>query len=100
MGSWEGSHDMPYKPRHLAKIMKEMAETLLRNPLDEPSSEAVHVAIFFANVAWNESLGVDNARESYRNVWEAKEAENPALLNEFKWNNIDRMIDELVWHKK
>jgi hypothetical protein len=91
---------MPYQPRQLSKIMKEMAETLLRNPGDVPSSEAVHVALFFANVAWNESIGEDKARASYRKVWETKEAENPALWNEFKWNDVDRMIDELVWHKK
>ena len=34
--------------------MKEMSETLLRNPGGVPSSEAAHVALFFANVAWNE----------------------------------------------
>ena len=91
---------MPYQPRQLTKIMKEMAETLLRNPRSVPSAEAVQIALFFANVAWNESVGMDNSRENYQNVWDAKEAENPALWNEFKWNDIDRMIDELVWYKK
>ena len=43
----------------------------LRNP-DEPSSEAAHVALLFANVAWNE----------------------------LKLNDIDAMIDELVEYKK
>jgi hypothetical protein len=65
-----------------------------------PSSEAAHVALFFANVAWNESVGIDEAREGYRNVWETIEAENHELWNEFKSNDINAMIDELVRYKK
>ena len=91
---------MPAQPRKLSEIMKEMSETLLRNPGGVPSSEAAHVALFFANVAWNESVGLDHAREGYRNVWETIEAENPALWNEFKTSDIDAMIDELARYKK
>ena len=43
---------------------------------------------------------MDHAREGYRNVWETIEAENPALWNEFKSNDINAMIDELVRYKK
>jgi len=57
------------------------------------------VALFFANVAWNECVGLDHARESYRNVWESIEANNPALWNELKSNDIDNMVDELVEYK-
>jgi hypothetical protein len=91
---------MSEQTRKLSEIMKEMSEILLRNPRRVPSSEAAHVALFFANVAWNESVGIDGAREGYRNVWEAIEAENPALWNEFKSNDINAMIDELVQYKK
>src|SRR3954468_4327599 len=91
---------MPDQPPKLSEIMKEMAETLLRNPSDEPSSEAAHVALMFANVAWNECVGMDAAREGYRNAWEKIEASNPALWNEFKSNDIDAMIDQLVRYKK
>ena len=91
---------MPEQPRKMSDIMKEMSETLLRNPNGEPSAEAAHVALLFANAAWNECVGMDHARDSYRNVWETIEAENPALWNEFKSNNIDAMIDELVRYKK
>ena len=87
------------QPRKMSEIMKEMSETLLRNPGGEPSSEAAHVALLFANAAWNECVGMDHARDSYRNVWETIEADNPELWNEFKSNNIDAMIDELVRHK-
>jgi hypothetical protein len=91
---------MPEQPRKLSEIMKEMSETLLRNPGGEPSSEAVHVALLFANVAWNESVGLDHARDGSRNVWETIEVENPALWNEFKSNDIDAMIDELARYKQ
>jgi hypothetical protein len=88
------------QPRKMSEIMKEMSETLLRNPSGVPSSEAAHVALLFANAAWNECVGMDHARDSYRNVWETIEAENPALWNEFKSNDIDALIDELVRYKK
>jgi len=87
------------QPRKMSEIMKEMSETLFRNPGGVPSSEAAHVALFFANAAWNESVGMDHARESYRNVWETIEAENPALWNEFKTSDIDATIDELIRYK-
>ena len=91
---------MPAQARKMSEIMKEMSEILLRNPSRVPSSEAAHVALFFANVAWNESVGIEGAREGYRNVWETIEAENPELWNEFKSNDINAMIDELVRYKK
>jgi len=83
----------------MSDIMKEMSETLFRNPYSVPSSEAAHVALLLANVAWNESLGMDHAREGYRNVCEKIEAENPALWNEFETSDIDAMIDELIRYK-
>ena len=91
---------MPEQARKLSEIMKEMSETLLRNPGGVPSSEAAHVALFFANVAWNESVGLDHPREGYRSVWEKIEGENPALWDEFKSNDINAMIDELVRYKQ
>jgi hypothetical protein len=91
---------MPDQQRKMSEIMKEMSETLLRNPGRVPSSEAAHVALFFANIAWNKSIGLDYARAGYRNVWETIEAENPELWKEFKSNDIDAIIDEIVQYKK
>ena len=68
---------MAEKERKMSEVMKEMSETLLGNPAGVPSSEAAHVALFFANVAWNESVGIDGAREGYRKVWETIEARIP-----------------------
>ena len=91
---------MAKRPRKMSEIMKEMSEILLRDPRKVPSSEAAHVALFFANLAWNETVGLDHPREGYRSAWETIEAENPELWNELKSNDIDAMIDELVQYKK
>jgi hypothetical protein len=80
--------------------MKEMAERLLRHPGDTHSSEAAHVALMFANIAWNETVGLGHARKGYRSAWEVIEAENPEMWSEFKSNDIDGMIDELVKYKR
>lgn len=90
----------PDKPRKMSDIMKEMMEQLLRDPQGTPSSEASHVALFLANIAWNECVGLDAEREACRNVWQAIEAEKPDLWDELKSRNIDAMIDELVEYKK
>ncbi len=91
---------MAEQARKMSEILKEMSERLLRNPRQVPSSEAAHVALFFANVAWNESVGLDHPREGYRKVWEPIEAENPQLWTEFKSTDINALIDELVQYKK
>jgi len=91
---------MPRQARKMSEMLKEMSEVLLLNPDKPPTSEAAHVGLLFANVAWNECVGLDHAREGYRNVWEEIEADNPALWNEFKSNDIDAMIDELVQYKQ
>ena len=91
---------MPDQSRKMSEIMKEMADLLMRHPRKVPSSEAAHVALLFANAAWNECVGMDHAKEGCRNVWETIEAENPTLWNEFKTSDIDAMIDELMKYKK
>ncbi len=91
---------MPERPRKMSEILMEMSERLLRNPGGVPSSEAAHVALLFANVAWNECVGLERSRDDFRTVWEAIEAENPDLWNEIKSNDIDALIDELVRYKE
>ncbi|HMB03469.1 MAG TPA: hypothetical protein VKP69_06975 [Isosphaeraceae bacterium] len=90
---------MATKPGKMSDIMLEMAQVLLREPSKVPTSEAMHVALFFANAAWNESVGLGGSRVGYRNVWETIEVENPELWNEFRSNDINAMIDELVRYK-
>lgn len=91
---------MPPELRKMSEIMKEMSERLLRNPGGVPSSEAAHVALMFANIAWNETVGLVHARKSYRSAWEVIEAENPEMWNEFKSTDVDAMIDGLVQFKQ
>ncbi len=88
------------KSRKMSDIMKEMSERLLRDPQGNPSSEASHVAVFLANVAWNECVGLGAELEACSNVWKAIEAEKPDLWDELKSRDIDAMIDELVAYKK
>jgi hypothetical protein len=84
----------------MSEVVKGMAERLLRDPGGEPSSEAAHVALMFANIAWNESVGLVHARPGYRSAWEMIEAENPELWGEFQSNDVDAMIDDLVRFKQ
>ena len=79
---------------------KKMSERLLRHPDAAHSSEAAHVALMFANIAWNETVGLGHARNGYRSAWEMIEAENPEMWSEFQSNDIDAMIDELVEYKQ
>ena len=91
---------MPDQHRKLSEIMKEMAISLFRDPRKDPSPEAVEVALLFVQIAWNESVGLENARVGIRNVWEPIEAENPTLWNEYKLSDINDILDELVNYKK
>jgi len=79
---------------------KKMSERLLRHPAAAHSSEAAHVALMFANIAWNETVGIGHARKGYRSAWEMIEAENPEMWSEFKSNDIDGMIGELIEYKQ
>jgi hypothetical protein len=84
----------------MSEIMKRMSEQLLRNPTGVPSSEAAHVALMFANIAWNTTVGLGQATENYRSAWEQIEAENPEMWSEFKSNDVEAMIEGLILFKK
>jgi hypothetical protein len=90
---------MPGTPQKMSEIMQEMAETLLRHPRRLASSEAMHVALLFANVAWNEELGLGRIRDRCRNIWKTIEADNPKLWSELTLNDSDAMVDELIEYK-
>ena len=85
----------------MSEILKEMSETLLRNPDKIPSSKAAHVALFFATAAWNESVGgTYSCSGGLPARMDKIETDNPALWNELKSSDVSRMIDELIDHKK
>ncbi len=85
--------------RPLSEMLKRMLNTQLRDPERAHSPAAVQVGLYLANLAWNESLGICHPRESYRNVWETIEPDNPDLWNEFVSTDTSQMIDEMVAYK-
>ena len=91
---------MTHQNKKMSEMMKEMSERLLRHPAAAHSSEAAHVALMFANIAWNKTVGLGHAIEGYRSAWEMIEAENPEMWSEFKSNDIDGMIGELIEYKQ
>ena len=72
---------------------------MIRNPKAAHSSEAVHVALFFANLAWNEcvGLGAEGADQEHLAVHRSRE---PETLGRIEVEDIDGMVDELVEYKK
>jgi hypothetical protein len=91
---------MKHVARKMSDIMKEMSQTLLRNPDAVPSSEAAHVALMFANIAWNQCVGLGQPRAAYRAAWEEIESGNPAMWSEFKSTDVEAMLDDLVKYKQ
>ena len=91
---------MTHQSKKMSEMMMEMSEQMLRHPDSIHSSEAAHVALMFANIAWNETVGLGHARTGYRSAWEMIEAENPEMWSEFKSSDIDGMIDELIEYKQ
>jgi hypothetical protein len=84
----------------MSDIMKEMAESVLRNPRAVPSSEAMHAALLLANVAWNKSLGIPSSREGYQPILRGIESQNPRFWDELKSRSAEAMVDDLVRYKK
>ncbi len=84
--------------KKMSEMLKEMSEQMLRNP-DGASSEAAHVALMFAHIAWNETVGLGNDRSGFRSAWELIEADNPDMWSDFKSHDVNAMIDELVEFK-
>lgn len=88
------------QPHKMSDIMLEMSDRLMLDPEATHSSEARHVALYFANLAWNECVGLGAEREKTKNIWQTIEAANPKLWDELKSRDINAMIDELVEYKK
>jgi hypothetical protein len=62
--------NMVKQTKKMSEMMKEMSEQLLRNPDAAHSPEAAHVALMFANIAWNKTVGLGHPRNRYRSAWE------------------------------
>jgi hypothetical protein len=82
--------------RKLSEILRELANSLMRNPRAVPTSEAAHMALLFAHVAWNRALGHRMSDKLFRSILEELEQEEPELWNELADNDAERMIEQLV----
>ena len=72
----------------------------MRYPDPAHSSETAHVALMFANIAWNETVGLGHSREAYCSAGETIAADNPEMWSEFKPNDIDGMFDEPIEYQQ
>ena len=61
----------------LSKLMKEMAQRVLKDPSAIPSSEAVHASLLLSHVAWNRALGYPASLADYTGLPGEFEASNP-----------------------
>ena len=84
----------------MSAIVKDMAMTLLKSRDSVPSGEAAHAALLFVHVAWNTSLGNDDAYRNYRAILDKFEASNPALWNEFISSDHEAILADLARHKE
>ena len=80
-------------PRKMSEIMKELALLCFRDPEAIPSSEAVHAALLFAQVAWNRVLGQDMA--GYKEVLKAFLHSNPNLWSELRSRDAETLIETM-----
>lgn len=99
VGEYPITRGMARTPRRMSEILKEMSQQLLRDPRAIPSSEAAHVSLFIAHMAWNESVGLGHSRENCRESLQPLEQSNPELWAEFHSPDVSGMIDQLVQYK-
>ncbi len=84
----------------LSAIVKNMAMTALKSSNSVPSSEAAHAALLFVQVAWNKSLGNNDAYRNYQGVLDTLEESNPALWNEFITSDHGAILADLARYKE
>ena len=84
----------------LSAIVKDMAMTSLKSSNSVPSSEAAHAALLFVHVAWNKSLGNNDAYRNYQGVLDRLEDSNPALWNEFITSDHEAILADLARYKE
>jgi hypothetical protein len=82
--------------RKLSAIVKELAESVFRDPRAVPSSAAAHMALLLVHVAWNRALGQPLPEAQYRPMLEELEHTNPELWNELAENDVERTVDRLM----
>lgn len=87
--------DRDNRPK-LSGIVKELAESVFRDPRAVPSSEAAHMALLLVHVAWNRALRQPLPEAQYRPMLEELEQTDPELWNELADNNTEQVVDRLM----
>jgi len=77
----------------MSDIMKELALVSFRDPQTVPSSEAAHVALLLAHVAWNRALG--NDIRDYRKLLKVFLRSNPNLWSELCSCDTETLIETM-----
>ena len=75
----------------MSDIMKALALLSFRDPQRVPSSEAAHVGLLLAHVAWNRELGHDI--QDYRNLLKVFLRSNPNLWSELCSRDTETLIE-------
>jgi hypothetical protein len=90
------------KNKKLSEIIIEMAKQLLKMPNAVPSSEAAHVALLLASVAWNREVVGDvfQINKEYSHAIKDMEKHNPNLWNELVALDCETMISHLRKYKR
>ncbi len=79
----------------LSTIVKELAESVFRDPRAVPTTAAAHLALLIVHVAWNRAVGQPLPEAQYRPMLEVLEQTNPKLWDELADSNVERMIDRV-----
>jgi hypothetical protein len=78
----------------MSEIMKKLAMMCFRAPMvAPPSSEAAHVALLLAHVAWNRALGHD--MQAYQDTLKVFLRANPNLWSELCSRDAETLIEKL-----
>ena len=83
----------------LSEFVLKLALTIFRDPKIAPTSEAALAALLFVHVAWNRSLGENDAHINYKSILQNFENLNPSLRNEFKEKKDLKIINFLIAEK-
>ena len=87
-------------PTKLSEVMKEMAETILRDPKAVPSSEAAHAALFLSSAAWNHCLRPDLTGHDYHKVFREFSRSNPKFWSELLSSDPEALLLSLRRYKE
>ena len=90
---------MPTQLRKMSDLLKEMAELAFKDRKSPPTVQAMSVALLYAHIAWNESVGLKPAREFPARSFKELEAANPHFWDEFKSTDLEYYVKAMSLHR-